>query len=666
VKRQVSLNNTSFERAGITKDCKDAICEYIWNGFEAGATKVSVNLNGSPLHEAMSITVADNGEGIQYESLNDTFDAFLSSTKNDLSIRIKSQINKGKGRFSYQCFSSSAEWTTVYAHQGVHRTFKIKMDAYNRREYDVSDPTECLSETGTTVDFPIYENSTIDQLSFFEMSHKLQEEFAWFLFLNKKRNFSLVYMGVDLDYSQYINTDLSRNTTEEIDDQTFDISVVVWKSNIANSSKAYFLSEKGEVVAANNTSFNKNTVEFNHAVFISSSFFKPGMFMPFEDKGDQLAIDTFNSQRSIFSGLRKKVKSLVDGALRAFLVLRADQHLSEMEKRGALPKFSDDEYGKLRKRDFEAVTRELFCVEPKLFYKLKPKQEKSFLGFLNLLLSSEEREHILQIVEQVVSLTPDQRRSFAEILQRTKLDNIIEAISIIERRVAVVEQLKRIVFDMTSFANERDHIQQIIEKHFWLFGEQYHLLTADRNMKTSLQELEKITEVAAPNEDISLNQRELLQRIDIFLYSQRVQENKISEMLIIELKAPSIPLSLEVYNQVVRYANIVRKEPRFNATNRIWKFFAVCRTVEDEVASKYTNFSQHGKLGLVEIIGNFEIYALSWDDVFQAFEARHDFMLSNLKLDYSQVSAALSLNDDFPISREKVDELSKRLVTLNE
>ena len=55
MQRQVALNNDSFERAGITKDCKDAVCEYIWNGFEAGASKVSVSMTGSPLKQAMSL-----------------------------------------------------------------------------------------------------------------------------------------------------------------------------------------------------------------------------------------------------------------------------------------------------------------------------------------------------------------------------------------------------------------------------------------------------------------------------------------------------------------------------------------------------------------------------------------------------------------------------------
>lgn len=67
MKRQVSLNNNSFDRAGITKDCKDGVCEYIWNGFEAGASKVSVALKGTPLQEAMALLISDNGTGIPYD-----------------------------------------------------------------------------------------------------------------------------------------------------------------------------------------------------------------------------------------------------------------------------------------------------------------------------------------------------------------------------------------------------------------------------------------------------------------------------------------------------------------------------------------------------------------------------------------------------------------------
>ena len=158
--------------------------------------------------------------------------------------------------------------------------------------------------------------------------------------------------------------------------------------------------------------------------------------------------------------------------------------------------------------------------------------------------------------------------------------------------------------------------------------------------------------------------KESLQRMDIFLYSQRIQEDRSSEMLVIELKAPHVKLSLDVFNQIVRYANTIRKEPRFTSNNRVWRFFAVCSEVEDDVKVKYKNFEHLGKKGLADVIGNFELYALSWDDVFQSFEARHDFLLSRLKLDYSQVSAELGVGDNPLTSRTDVTDLTQKLLAL--
>lgn len=664
---QVSLNNKSFDRAGITKDCKDAICEYIWNGFEAGASYVSVNLEGSPLAEAMSISVTDNGSGIPFETLNDTFGTFLSSLKNDSSIRIKSQSNKGKGRFSYLSFSHAAKWSTVYACGDGKKGYSIETDSIDRSRFKITDEqNDCLDcDTGTTVTFPLSDAKITDQLSFPNMRQKLLEEFAWYLYLNKERNYSLSYMGTQLDYSQYINTELSKTHIESIGEEVFSINIVVWKNNVSNSSKIYYLTEAGEIVSTQNTSFNKNTVNFYHAVFVTSTWFKPNMFIPSLDDGAQIEIDQNDNTRIVFRQLQKVIKTHVYQVLKLFLTEQADKRLLQMEQRGNFPKFPDDDYGQLRKEDFQRVTRELYCVEPRIFHKLNDTQEKSLLGFLNLLLSSEERESVLHIVEQVVSLTSEQRKSFSEILKRSKLQYIVEAIGIIEKRVFIVETLKKIVFDYVDFSNEREHIQKLIEQHFWLFGEQYNMLTADKNMRIALQEFEKITEPPALEHVTTMSEKEALQRMDIFLYSQQLQDNGSTEMLVVELKAPHVRLTLEVFNQIVRYANTIRKEPRFTSTNRVWRFYAVCAEVDEDVKVKYKNFEHLGKKGLVEIIDNFELYALSWDDVFQAFEARHNFLLSRLKLDYSQVSSDLSSHDEAITTKADVSALTSELIALN-
>ena len=71
------------------------------------------------------------------------------------------------------------------------------------------------------------------------------------------------------------------------------------------------------------------------------------------------------------------------------------------------------------------------------------------------------------------------------ILKKTSLENIIDTIKFIEDRYKVIELLKSIVYDLTKFANERDHVQKIVERHFWLFGEQYNLASADQRMHWS-------------------------------------------------------------------------------------------------------------------------------------------------------------------------------------
>jgi len=134
-------------------------------------------------------------------------------------------------------------------------------------------------------------------------------------------------------------------------------------------------------------------------------------------------------------------------------------------------------------------------------------------------------------------------------------------------------------------------------------------------------------------------------------------------MLIVELKAPSVKLSFEVYTQLEKYVHTIRKEPRFNSRNCNWKFYAICAEIEDDVKSKYKNFEDHGKRGLVNIIENFEMYALSWADIFQSFEARHTFLLDKLKIDRTQALRELETSENSPPSRAFVDEISNKIVT---
>ena len=66
----LSVKNQSIDSSGITKDYKEAICEYIWNGFEANATEVRISNTPNECDGLNTISISDNGDGINYNNLS--------------------------------------------------------------------------------------------------------------------------------------------------------------------------------------------------------------------------------------------------------------------------------------------------------------------------------------------------------------------------------------------------------------------------------------------------------------------------------------------------------------------------------------------------------------------------------------------------------------------
>lgn len=98
--------------------------------------------------------------------------------------------------------------------------------------------------------------------------------------------------------------------------------------------------------------------------------------------------------------------------------------------------------------------------------------------------------------------------------------------------------------------------------------------------------------------------------------------------------------------------DFIRKNPQFNSVLRNWKFIAVCKTVDDDVRHMYTAFKDKGKPGLVFQSDMYEVYALTWDDVFKSFELRHKFILD--KLNYNREALVNELSKQYPGSSRAV------------
>ncbi len=661
----LSVKNQSIETSGITNDYKEALCEFIWNGLEAHATEININFYHNAAFGVGKLSISDNGDGISYEELSDTFGAFLASKKNLMSLQMKSKANKGKGRFSFITFARSAKWITVYKSDIGMKEYEIVLENDKKEIINCTGPKVSVKrETGTTVEFFDIHTLTMENMSFNMLEPMLLKEYAWFLYLFKNRNIRIYVNGEPINYEKYINTKLSEKVIKTIDGVKFEINLVVWQESIKEKFCNYYFDSNDAVKGKETTTFNRNTIDFNHSVFVKSEFFDNKDNINSQLESEQVSLFTPENDKKNFKILKSFIASFIEKKLGIYLSQRADDAVKKMiEERKTFPIFPNDAYGRMRKRDLETVTKEMYRIEPKIFYKLKPIQEKSLLGFLNLLLSSEERENVLNIIEQIVELSPEQRRDFSDILKKTKLENIIESIKFIEDRYKVIELLKSIVYDLTEFANERNHIQKIIEHHFWLFGEQYNLASADQRMQKALENYINILYGENDINSILMADVEQERRMDIFIcHSREIEtsfETSLEENIIVELKAPKVPLSKKVLRQIEDYMDFVRKQPSYNSEFRRWKFIAVCKEIDEDVKSRYEAFKDKGKIGLVVQVDNYEVYTYTWDDVFKSFELRHAPILKRLKYDREQLAEALLDEVAGDEGREKVNALTE-------
>lgn len=659
-KRSLQVKDQSVDTSGITKDYRIALCEYIWNGFEANATVVSVSYKGNGASGLESISIQDNGDGICFETLDDSFGSFMASQKNMLSTQIRSRGNKGKGRFAFNSFATDADWDTVYCREGKFYQYSIAITSGEKDKYVPTDPVEVKSnETGSTVTFTGIDYILPNDLSLETLEDVFLTEFSWYLYLYKEKGVCLKLNGKDLDYTRWVNDKLSLNEKVVIEDEHFDIKLIVWKENIKEKFCTYYIGSKDELDSRCTTTFNRNTVNFNHSAYVKSSFF---------DKRVS-AVDTLDDvdrENRIRRKLNRYMQNLFEDRLHAFLLENSEREVEKMRKNGSFPPFSSNPWDKMREQNFINVVKELYCIESGIFYKLKPIQEKSLLAFLNLLLDSTERENILTIIEGIVSLSEQQREDFSKILKKTKMENILDSIKLIESRYTVIEGLRSIVHDLTAFSNERDHIQRIVENNYWLFGERYNLVSADERMQKALEKYLYIVDgkdvpvpKLIPGEDVD-------RRMDIFMCRKQLTEDsyetQLEENIIVELKAPRVKLTNKVYRQIEDYMSFITKHPEFNSQLRRWKFISVCREVDDDIRAKYGAFKDKGKRFLVYQVGEYEIYAMTWDDLFKDFELRHSFILERLKYDRERLSKEI-LPPESEKNREAVDNITEKVLS---
>ena len=268
----VEVQSDFLERQSKAKPVQ-AIAELIWNGLDADAGRVDVQLQYGELG-LNKIVIRDNGHGIPYEDAPKLFTRLGGSWKKP-GGRTKTKKRmlhgyEGRGRFKVFAIGRVADWRVTYrTDAGELRAYDIAILKDNIREVRISDE-EAVEAGSAGVEIEVSElHREYRSLEPDNAVQELAEIFA--LYLNDYRDVSILYEGKQVDPASAIATTRSSSLNDIDDDGTVypaELEIIEWRN--VTTRGLYLCTEQGFPLSKVTTRFHIG--EFRFSAYLKSPF----------------------------------------------------------------------------------------------------------------------------------------------------------------------------------------------------------------------------------------------------------------------------------------------------------------------------------------------------------------------------------------------------------
>ena len=603
-----------------------AIAEYVWNGFDAHATEVRVSIESENTYESIvKVKVADNGDGIVYELLPVSFKKFYESHKTAKG-NVDSRFSRGKngyGRFTFFKFADNAKWYTVYKKDEEFYQYSIDINTQKLTDYHAVAP-EKSSEQATRTEV-VFTNINNDDLSTKWISENLipflRAEFAWYFKVYPERklyvNDELLDCSSVIADSEFFDQPIQ---LEGIDDELFHIYYFQWSEKPQDEfSRFYYMDVDGNMKYQRTTHYNNKGDFFWHSVIVKSTFFNS--LADIEDEEQTL----FSSlpERKVFKALNDILNEYLGTKRRPFLRAKAEVLVSDYESEHLFSFIGQTPWEESRKTYLQNFIKELYEVEPSVFAKLNASQRKIFIRLLDQVMDTDKNDNLFKILGEVIELDEYEKEKFANILETTKLKSIVAIIQLIEDRLETINAMRSVNFDHTLQAGEVKHLQKLIEKHYWIFGEEYRYICSEETKFQEALDKYKYALYGAKNNNEFVQHPDKYKEMDLFVSGQEYRYNRPFN-LVVEIKNPTnVPeLKPEHHSQLITYVDVIMNSDDFQNPASFWTFMLIGNKIDSKVArmlsDKLTGECPGGD--------NYKIFVKTWDQVLDEAESRMKFL----------------------------------------
>jgi hypothetical protein len=604
----------------------DAVAELIWNSLDADATRVRVELDYNTIGGLKTVRVSDNGQGLRYDEVVPAFQKLGGSWKKSAGkTRVKGRLLHGKhgrGRFRAFALGDTVEWTTRYSDNGGVSTFTITGRRSTLATVEVGEVEKAKGPHGTEVavtDLP-KDYPSLRGAGAFEA---LGEEFA--LYLRQYPDITIFYDGRRVDPSA-MEVSLKDYPLPPIvigDGRGVDtiLTVIEWRTP---SRRALLLCDAAGFTL-HEMQPGIQAPGFSFTAYLKSDYLREleaeGAFM-LEEMHPELKKILAAGQDQLRTHFRRRAAEAA-GAL-----------VEEWKRENIYPYRGEphDVIEEVERKVFDVVALNVNEYLPD-FDGSDPKSKRLAFGLLREAIGTSPSA-LQRILGDVLELPRDKQEELAELLERTSLEAIINASKVVADRLSFLTGLELLVFEEPSKSTlrERTQLHRIIAEHTWIFGEHFNLTVDDQSLtavlKAHLKTLGREVEALKP-----VTRDDGSQGIVDLMLSRVVPQPKANERehLVVELKAPKVPVDNAAMNQLQSYAEAVAEDVRFRDTGTRWVFWALSNEVKEPVRKMAHQPNRPEGLYYEDAERRYTVWVKTWGQLILGCKGRLQFFQSHLK-----------------------------------
>lgn len=248
---------------------------------------------------------------------------------------------------------------------------------------------------------------------------------------------------------------------------------------------------------------------------------------------------------------------------------------------------------------------------------------------------------------EILKLSDESRNNFKELLIKTDLDDVVEFSSSVADHNTFLNRLHQLCYgDISVWLKERSQLHKIVKEQLWLFGEEYTSSTklwSDTSLEHNLEELHKKYFSYQPStqdenliEECKKEDRDIT---DLFFYNKKHTGYGRSEVMIVELKAPSCAIADKEILQIERYRNDIISSAAYPKEKVTYKIILISSKltssakIKVESATSWSNpedpflysvYNQHGY--------DIKLYIMQWSELIEINRKKLSYMSETLNV----------------------------------